>query len=205
MKKIIILLLLAVLGVASYYFWFTKPKPNQEAASLQSPAKMSHSPAFNQSVDSVLNAYYALNDAFVNWDSLRVDAHAAQLRERLDQFSIDGLQGDTVIYQSVQPTLEDVRSEAKALNETKGLDKKRKAYHALSQNLYNLLRTVQYDGATVYLQECPMAFNGDGTGNWISKTSAIQNPYLGLHDPKYKSGMLECGETKDSLNFARTQ
>jgi hypothetical protein len=205
MKKIIILLLLAVLGVASYYFWVTKPKPNQEITALQAPPKKGHSPAFNQSVDSVLNAYYALSDAFVNWDSLRVDAHAAQLRERLGQFSVDGLRGDTVIYQSVQPTLEDVRNEAKALNETKGLDGKRKAYHTLSQNLYNLLRTVQYDGATVYLQECPMAFNGDGTGNWISKTSAIQNPYLGLHDPRYKSGMLECGETKDSLSFARTQ
>ena len=139
MKKIIILLVLAVLGVATYYFWVTKPKPNREAAFLQSPAQSSHDPAFNQSVDSVLNAYYALSDAFVNWDSLRVAAHAAQLQERLDDFSIKGLKGDTVIYQSVQPALESARKEAKAVSNATGLAQKRKAFHVLSQNLFGLL------------------------------------------------------------------
>jgi hypothetical protein len=205
MKKIIILVGLALIGVAAYYFWVTKPKPNNEAAALQQPVQSKNNTAFNQSVDSVLNAYYALSDAFVNWDSLRVDAHAAQLRERLNAFSANSFKGDTVIYQSVQPVLQGVQTDAKALDETTGLQQKRKAFHALSNKLYNVLRTVGYDAATVYLQECPMAFNGDGTGNWLSKTNAIQNPYLGLHDPKYKSGMLECGETKDSLHFTAAQ
>ncbi|HUQ96340.1 MAG TPA: hypothetical protein VM010_01660, partial [Chitinophagaceae bacterium] len=78
---------------------------------------------------------------------------------------------------------------------------KRHAFHSFSQNLYDLLRTIKYDGATVYLQQCPMAFNETEEGLWLSKTEKIRNPYLGLHHPKYKGGMISCGETKDVLHF----
>jgi hypothetical protein len=63
------------------------------------------------------------------------------------------------------------------------------------------MRTIRYDGGKIYLQECPMAFNETEPGVWLSSTDSIQNPYLGLHHPKYKGGMLECGATKDTLNF----
>lgn len=86
-----------------------------------------------------------------------------------------------------------------------GMEQKRRAFHTVSQNMYDLLRTVQYDAETVYLQECPMAFNDDETGNWLSNTADIRNPYLGLHHPRYKNGMLECGETKDSIGSALVQ
>jgi len=46
-----------------------------------------------------------------------------------------------------------------------------------------------------------MAFNDSEAGVWVSKEEAIRNPYLGLHHPYYKSGMVECGETKDVVNF----
>jgi hypothetical protein len=44
-----------------------------------------------------------------------------------------------------------------------------------------------------------MAFDGDKDANWISNSNEIVNPYLGKKDPKYKAGMLNCGEVKDSL------
>ena len=50
-----------------------------------------------------------------------------------------------------------------------------------------------------------MAFNDNEEGLWLSKTSKIRNPYLGLHHPKYKGGMISCGETKDTLNFQGKQ
>ncbi len=46
-----------------------------------------------------------------------------------------------------------------------------------------------------------MAFNDTESGIWMSAQSDIRNPYLGTKHQKYKSGMLHCGETKDSLNF----
>jgi hypothetical protein len=44
-----------------------------------------------------------------------------------------------------------------------------------------------------------MAFGEDKGANWISNTEEIINPYLGKNHPEFKSGMLHCGEVKDSI------
>ena len=46
-----------------------------------------------------------------------------------------------------------------------------------------------------------MAFGEGNAGNWISKTDAVRNPYLGTKHPEYKDGMLQCGGPKDTINF----
>jgi hypothetical protein len=46
-----------------------------------------------------------------------------------------------------------------------------------------------------------MAFNDAEPGVWLSSSDSVRNPYLGLHHPKYKSEMVECGGPKDTLNF----
>jgi hypothetical protein len=67
--------------------------------------------------------------------------------------------------------------------------------------MYNLLRTVRYDRSKIYLQECPMAFGDDAAGLWLNNSDEVRNPYLGLHHPKYKDAMVDCGGAKDTLNF----
>ena len=61
--------------------------------------------------------------------------------------------------------------------------------------LFDLIRTVQYDKEVVYLQHCPMAFNEQGA-EWLSNSTDIRNPYI----PKK---MLTCGEVKDSASFKK--
>ena len=85
--------------------------------------------------------------------------------------------------------------------ESPDLTAKRRALNTISDHLYNFLRVVKYGQKKVYWQECPMAFNDTESGFWLSDSAAIRNPYLGMHDPKYGSGMLRCGETRDSLDF----
>jgi Cu(I)/Ag(I) efflux system membrane fusion protein len=63
----------------------------------------------------------------------------------------------------------------------------------ISDNMYDLVRTVRYDRAAIYHQYCPMAFN-DAGGYWLSSSSDIKNPYYGKK-------MLTCGEVKDTLDF----
>jgi hypothetical protein len=48
-----------------------------------------------------------------------------------------------------------------------------------------------------------MAFNDIDSGYWLSKSNSIRNPYMGLHHPRYHSGMLNCGETLDSIKQLR--
>jgi hypothetical protein len=73
------------------------------------------------------------------------------------------------------------------------LDEKRRSFQMISDQLYDLVRTVRYDRQVVYHTFCPMAFNDEGA-YWLSNSSDIKNPYFG---PK----MLTCGEVKDSLDF----
>jgi hypothetical protein len=67
----------------------------------------------------------------------------------------------------------------------------------ISDNLYNLIRTVKYDREVAYYQFCPMAFNDQGA-YWLSRESDIKNPYFG-------STMLTCGETRETLDFTPKQ
>lgn len=201
MKKWLLLLSLAVVGVTAWFLMVTKRKPKHEVPKEQPVAVSRHSQVFNQSMDTFLNAYYALAESLVNWDSVGATGNAAALNRDFAAVKWTELQQDTVIYQTAASYGDVFKADLQELSGTANLTTKRRAFHSFSQNLYDLLRTVKYDGAKVYLQQCPMAFNETEEGLWLSKTEKIRNPYLGMHHPKYKSGMISCGETKDTLNF----
>lgn len=205
MKKILLLLLLGLLGVATWYYFETRKKPKDETPRQQPFAVSQHTEAFNLGMDSFLNAYYALSESLVKWDSAAVETDAVMVGGRLNNIPFRDLQKDSMIYETAISYVEILKNDLGGINENESLAARRQSFHSFSQNLYDLLRTVKYDNQKVYLQECPMAFNDDQPGIWISNKPEIRNPYLGLHHPKYKSGMLECGETRDSINFATFQ
>lgn len=201
MKKVLLLLVLAIIGVALWYFFVTRPKPDNEAPRQQPLAVSKHSAGFNLSVNKALNDYYGLTESFVNWDSNAVKGGATILKAHLDSVNFDELKKDSTIYQTATSYLDMFKSDLATIAADGDLASKRVALNGLSQNMYDLLRIVKYDDQKVYLQQCPMAFNETDPGIWLSKSEDIRNPYLGLHHPKYKGGMVTCGETKDSLNF----
>jgi hypothetical protein len=206
MKKLALLIILALAGVITWYFWETKPKPNDETPYLQPLAVSQHSDSFNTSVNKVLNDYYTLSEAFVNWDSASVTRHGNTLKKSLDAVNFNELKKDTPIYQTAGSFIDGSKEQlATIAKPSVNLNEKRLSFNQLSDNMYNLMRTIQYDRSKIYLQECPMAFNDNEPGIWLSSKVGIRNPYLGLYHPKYKKGMLECGETKDTLNFTQAQ
>ena len=201
MKKIAVLVLLSLAGVLAWWLLVTRKKPKDEIPDQQAVTVSKYSPAFINAVDTVLNNYYYLSEAFVNWDSSLVPQRAKLLENNFNKIELDELRKDTVIYETAISYADGFKANLAAIQNEKDLTAKRRAFHAFSQSFYDLLRTVKYDGAKIYMQECPMAFNDTETAMWLSKTGEIRNPYLGLYHPRYKSGMLECGEVKDSLNF----
>jgi len=202
MKKLFLLIFLALAGVLTYYLLYSKKnKPVDETPSQQPLAVSQHSNVFSASARKAMESYYNLSESFVNWDSAGVRANAAGLKDYFDTIQFDELKNDTALYQTAVSSVERLSKDLDIIVKQKNLVTSRQAFHSFSQNLYDLLRTVRYDVSTIYLQECLMAFNDTEPGIWLSKTSEIRNPYLGLQHPKYKSGMLECGETKDSLDF----
>lgn len=202
MKKIILLIVLALIGVVSWYIWETRKKPENELAGTMQPVVSKHSNEFNTSFTSVLNNYYALSEAFVNWDEAAINSNTTSFRSNIDSLNLDDLKDEAVVLETANDYKNKLKKNAEQIASSGDMTEKRRTFHTLSQNMYDLLRSVRYDAGTIYMQNCPMAFNDTEDGNWLSKTPDIRNPYLGLHHPKYRSGMLECGETKDSLGYS---
>jgi len=176
-------------------------KPTQSAGSTSQPA---YSTAFYSTVDSILSRYYALSEAFVNWDSISVSGLAGQLKIELTGLSQKEAAfspAEKQVLAAGKPRLDAALPGISRIAEPVNMDEKRHAFNTASQNLYEWLNGLKYDRSPVYLQECNMPFNDTGHAVWLSKTEAIRNPYLGNKHPYYNAGMLECGSTQATIDF----
>ena len=184
--RIIILTLIVFLSACND----EEKKPSPE----KPPAQSKHSEAFNTSVENSLKAYDLLAEAFVQWDSVSLPRLAIELKENLEKI-------DTSLAKGESARLITVKRELTTIEGRHPLGTKRQALNILSDHLFQYLNSVQYDKRELFLQECPMAFNDTESGLWITGADSIRNPYLGMHHPKYKRGMLKCGENKDRINY----
>jgi hypothetical protein len=156
-------------------------------------AKSANPEAFNQSFGKLLNDYYILKDNFIAEKTADIDASAKTMQSSVDSLQLDALKADTSIIATARTYTLGISAELVGLVGEKDIEAKRKSFQMVGDQLYDLVRTVQYDRAVIYHQYCPMAFNDQGA-NWLSNSSEIKNPYL----PKK---MLHCGEVKDSIDF----
>jgi hypothetical protein len=202
MKKLFLIILLLAAAFLLYKYAFKKAEPaNEKPKAL---AVSAHSEAFNKSVSDVLSGYYAMTDAFVNWDSSAVNEKARELQTAIDNFQVDELKKDPAIHETALFPLDNSKNSTAAIIQSSGWEEKRRALQDLSENLRMLLLTVKYDHSVIYWQECPMAFGEGSIGNWLSAKEEVINPYLGNKDPKYGATMLHCGETKEKIDFVVT-
>lgn len=158
-----------------------------------------HSNSFNSSVQSAMDSYKLLTEAFVNWDSVAVNNKAGELKLKLDSINFYGFVPESIT--APVDTLNLAKKDLKAMIANKSITDKRHDLNSLTQHLYAFLDKVQYDEKKIYMNECPMAFNDTIPGDWLSETDAIRNPYLGLHHPTYGKAMIECGSNKSIIDF----
>lgn len=210
MKKTVLgILILALAGFGAWYFIFKKEKKADNGPKPVALTVSQHSEGFNQSMAKTLDAYYALTESFVNWDTAKVNASIAALKVAVDSLGLKEMEKDTAIYPTVQGSWENIKSEINGMLADTSLYEKKESLNSLSQQMFDLLRIVKYDGAKIYFQECPMALNNyESSAYWLSSTGdnkSRRNPYLGLFDPEYGKAMLTCGSTRDSINFGAAQ
>lgn len=204
MKKGWMIIGLVVIVIAVYFLFYYKPVVQQEPSqTLPVAAASTKDLAFNRSFDSVLNAYFAVHDAFVNWDTVKANRSADTLAKLIEQVPFDLLEEDISVVATAKNFASSMKNEASAIVSSKNIEAKRRSYNILTENLYNLLRTIQYDNGVLYHQKCPMAFNDTEEAFWLANTREVVNPYLGNKDPRYKAGMLHCGETVDSIDYRK--
>lgn len=152
---------------------------------------------FSASFGTILESYYVLRDALVAGDLTAIDAAAAALTGASEALNLEELKPadpENLIIPTARTYLSGIGSEAKGLTGEEEIESKRRAFQMITANLYDLSRTVRYDGGKVYVLHCPMAFNNAGA-DWLSATTDIKNPYFG-------NKMLKCGFVKDSVRVA---
>lgn len=207
MKRVLVVILILVIAlIGAWYFGLFKKKEKAEAKADNSLQVSKHSQGFSASVSKALNDYYALTESFVNWETVKINTSLAAFKVSVDSIPITEMQKDSAIYETARTTWESVKADIHGMQLDTSLAERRADLTMLSDNLFTLLRVVKYDLAKVYYHECPMALNNyESSAFWLSASGdnkGRRNPYLGLHDPKYGKSMLNCGMTRDSINFS---
>jgi len=174
-----------------------KPSANENAAPKTFTSKNTDS--FNIAFDSVLINYDGLRNAFINWDTTAADKYAALLQTALISVPYEQLKDEEAATKATS-IAQNAADGLQTLISIDSINNKRRFFYTVSESIYHLIKTTAYDKAVIYHKKCPMAFNGDREGWWISQTKTIDNPYFGKFHPKYKNAMLECGSVEDSIN-----
>ena len=202
MKKGLVIIGVTVVVIAVYFLLFYKKNNTKDPSPKQQPlAQSRNSDTFNTPFNDMLNSYFDLKNALVDWDTAKASASANNLITLADQVPYDNLKADTTIIATAKNFSDNVIAEAKGVAGENTIEEKRRSFYTLSENLYNLIRTVHYDQQVIYHDKCPMAFNDTEEGYWISNTREIVNPYLGKKHPHYASGMIGCGSIEDSVDY----
>lgn len=202
MKKGLLMIGITAIAVAVYFIFFTDKAATQAEDPKQQPlVQGKNSDAFNKPFNDMLDGYFALKNSLVEWDSAAAAKQGTGLASLTAKVPYEALKADTTIIATAKSFSESVAAEALGISGETTLEGMRRSFYTLSENLYNLLRTVQYDQQVIYHDKCPMAFNDQEEGYWISNTKEIINPYLGKKHPRYASGMIGCGSVEDSLDY----
>ena len=203
MKKFV--LLIVVFGLAAFLAWkLLSDKPVRNASHEDQPLKISKNPpAFNNAFDSLLSQYFAVRDALVNWDTVSADHAAYMLAQKADSLPLGQIKADSSIVLTARSLAASLGGDAKGLSSETGIDARRQSFNILTDELYNLVRTVRYDQRTIFHIKCPMAFKDSLEGYWLSNSAKVVNPYLGNKHPRYGAKMIECGEVVDSFDLVK--
>jgi len=127
----------------------------------------------------VLNAYFDMKDAFVQADQSEILKQAMLFKKILD---------NTLKETPSSQNLTSLTNLIHKIIQEKDIIRQRKFFADLTQPMYRLAKNAKLK-STVYYQNCPMF---EGGSNWLSKDSAIKNPFYG-------NQMLSCGSTVETL------
>jgi hypothetical protein len=198
MRKLIIVIGVIAL-IVGLWLWMRKGDAGGDEKKQEPIKTKVNSAQVNKSVDEMVVGYINMKNAFVEADTALAKTNTKLFISKIDSLKLDDLKKDSLIYASAQAQVGDIKSNAVAILGEKDITEMRKGFQMVSENLYPFLKTIAYKGQKLYWQNCPMAFGEGKDASWISSSEEIMNPYLGKNHPQWKSGMLHCGETKDSI------
>lgn len=201
MKKVLLLVLVLLAAFGIYWVVTKKDRPKVEDVKERPITLKVHSDAFNTSIERAMGAYHNIKNSFVDADTARVKNFTREFIHLMDSIPLAELKTDSaMIFETASATVSDIKSNAQSLLQQTDITEMRKDFSSVTEQLYPaFFKSINYEGEKLYLQHCPMAFDGNKGANWISNQVEIVNPYLGKNHPKYKGTMLHCGEIMDTI------
>ena len=170
---------------------------DQQAPADRKPSvalsKSANSDAFNESFVKLMDDYYLLKDNFIAENDVSINTAARNMMVSTDSLALNEMKADTNLIATAQTYSLGISSELKGLLGESTLEAKRRSFQMIGDQLYDLIRTVQYDRAVIYHMYCPTAFSDQGA-TWLNDLPEIRNPYI----PKK---MIDCGTVRDSIDF----
>ncbi len=181
MKKALLLVIVLAVALGITYLVLHKSNSgNSNTEEKDAPlAISSKTSAFNRSFAVVLNNYYELSDGFAASDSSRISACSPKTTYSIDSIRFDQFKADTAIVQTAVSLAQSMQGEITGLQKENTMEQKKREFNMITDELYSLIRTVRYDGSTVYHMRCPNAFADSSEAYWLSPVNKILNPYLG--------------------------
>jgi hypothetical protein len=137
---------------------------------------------------SVFNNYFLVKDALIKSDGNSASVAAKDLSNAIKAVEMDAL--TTQEHAIWMKQIKDLASDAEHIADTKDISHQRDHFTTLSKSIFELIKASKQE-TPVYYQFCPMANQGKGA-NWLSKESAIKNPYYG-------SKMMTCGRVIETI------
>jgi Cu(I)/Ag(I) efflux system membrane fusion protein len=159
--------------------------------------KLDNSHAFNQSFNEVMNAYFELKNNFIAEKDSGIAQSSRALIRAADSLKLNELKADSNLVLTARTYSEGISAELIGLLGEKDLLAKRRSFQMVSDQLYDLIRTVQYDQLTLYHAYCGNAFDDQGA-YWISKPEDLLNPYI-------PNTSTTCCEIKDTIKIGKLQ
>lgn len=201
MKRLFAFLVIAIL-VFAVYWYFVKSGGNHHSGPAPVPiALQKHTSAFNMSVDSMVNAYLDIKDAFIARDTAIAKSATRNFIICISNIKMDELKNDTLVIQkSIEANLSDIRSNAESLLTQSDILEMREDFRMITEMMYpSFFKTINYEGPKLYLFNCENAFGEGKSANWISKSTEVKNPYSNNPASMQNGNLPNCGVIKDTI------
>jgi hypothetical protein len=203
MRKFVLLAIIIIIAGLLVYRLLSDKKPAQGPPPDQALKIGKNSTGFDSAFAGLMNEYFSVRNALVDWDTLRADQAAYRFAGKADSLPVRLLKADSGIVMTAKSLAASIVGESKGFVGETGIEARRHSFDMMTSELYDLVRTVQYGGEKIYHLKCPMAFGDSAEGYWLSYTPVIVNPYLGNKHPTYGKKMIGCGLVTDSLDFSK--
>ena len=190
MKKLFVCALLTVLTAYS-----CGDKKGQTNEPTSPPKYISHNPGFNEEFANLMSDYYSVKDNFTSENDSMINKYSRALMTDADSLHFGQLRADSNVVEFAKTTAENMSGELQGLLGENTIENKRKSFYTLSEQLFDLIRAVQYDKEPVYRFLCSTAFDNTGA-SWLSNSAEAINPY----SPKKMPG---CAVITDTIDFRK--